>query len=38
MSHDDELERQLRPAFDGLRRADAQATPSFDAMLARARV
>lgn len=38
MTHDDELEQQLRPAFDGLRRADAQATPSFEAMLARARV
>lgn len=37
MTHDDELEQQLRPAFDGLRRADAQATPSFEAMLARAR-
>lgn len=37
MSHDDEREQQLRPVFDGLRRADAQATPSFEAMLARAR-
>ena len=37
MSHDDELDRQLRPAFDALRRADAQATPSFDAMFAAAR-
>jgi ferric-dicitrate binding protein FerR (iron transport regulator) len=37
MSHDDELDRQLRPAFDALRRADAQAAPSFDAMFAAAR-
>lgn len=37
MSHDDQLERQLRPAVDGLRRADARATPSFDVMMARAR-
>lgn len=35
---DHETERQLRSAFDGLRRADARATPSFDAMIARARV
>ncbi|MBK8250820.1 MAG: hypothetical protein IPK85_26005 [Gemmatimonadetes bacterium] len=38
MTDDDTLEQQLRPAFDGLRRADAQATPSFEAMMARARV
>jgi len=37
MSHDDELDRQLRPAFDALRRADAKAAPSFDAMFAAAR-
>lgn len=37
MSHD-ETERQLRSTFDGLRCADARATPSFDAMIARARV
>lgn len=37
MSQEDELERELRPAFEALRRADARATPAFDAMLARAR-
>ncbi|MFN0099518.1 MAG: hypothetical protein ACKVS7_12645 [Gemmatimonadaceae bacterium] len=37
MTQDDELEQQLRPAFDALRHADAQATPAFDGVLARAR-
>lgn len=37
MNQDDEVEQPLRPAFDALRHADAQATPAFDVVLARAR-